>query len=180
MSNIIKIDDSKYNNLLDFGSKILNKVLPAKFMNFDYKKCTNQSTNNFTNSDFIEIDSNITNLISQSADLLLENGFKINKNIFHVDFHRYYINNEKYETDLTWHTDDKGATPYNVNTIIFYLRKDPTLKGGNLLYKKNSNIHKININKNNILLMRGDLIHKPEDIDGYGRRESIVVQFERI
>ena len=106
--------------------------------------------------------------------------FTINKNIFHVDFHRYFINNEKYETDLTWHTDDKGATPYNVNTVIFYLRKDPTLKGGNFLYKENTNIQKINISKNNILLMRGDLIHKPEDIDGYGRRESIAVQFERI
>ena len=64
--------------------------------------------------------------------------------------------------------------------MIFYLRKDQTLQGGNLLYKKNTNIRKININKNNIVLMRGDLVHKPEDIDGYGRRESIVVQFERI
>ena len=180
MSNIIKIDDSKYNNLLIFGSEILNKVLPAKLLNFDYKKCTNESNNNFINSDFIKINSNITNFINQSADLLLENGFKINKNNFHVDFHRYYINNEKYETDLTWHTDDKGATPYNVNTVIFYLRKDHSLKGGNLLYKENTNTRKININKNNIVLMRGDLIHKPEDIDGYGRRESIVVQFERI
>ena len=180
MNYIIKLDDNKYNNLLGLGREILDKVLPPKFMNFDYKKYINESTDNFTNFDFIKIDSNITNLISKSADLLLENGFKINKNIFHVDFHRYFINNKKYETDLTWHTDDNGATPYNVNTIIFYLRKDSTLKGGNFLYKENTNIHKINISKNNILLMRGDLIHKPQDIDGYGRRESIVVQFERI
>jgi len=180
MNNIIKIDDSKYYNLLSFGSEILNKVLPAKLLNFDYKKCSNESSNNFVNSDFININSSITKFISQSANLLLEKGFNINKNNFHVDFHRYYLNNESYETDFTWHKDDKGATSYNVNIIIFYLRKDPTLKGGNLLYKKDINIRKININKNNIVLMRGDLIHKPENLQGYGRRDSIVIQFERI
>jgi hypothetical protein len=104
MNNIIKLDDSKYNNLFGLGSEILNKVLHPKFMNFDYKKCA------------------------------------------------------------------------NVNTIIFYLRKDSTLKSSNFLYKENTNIHNINISKNNILLMRGDLIHKPQDIDDYDRRESIVVR----
>ena len=71
MNYIIKLDDSKYNNLLNFGSKILNKVLPPKLINFDYRKCTNEPNNNFINSDFIEIDGNITKFISESADLLL-------------------------------------------------------------------------------------------------------------
>ena len=98
MSNIIKIDDCKYNNLFSFGNEILNEVLPEKRINFCWKKCSNELSINYVNSDFINIDSSITKFISQSANLLLENGFNINKNKFHVDFHRYYINNEIYKS----------------------------------------------------------------------------------
>ena len=68
MSNIIKIDDCKYNNLLSFGGKILNKVLPPKLINFDYKKCTNESNNNFIKQ-LQNIYSNIANQIVKSLNI---------------------------------------------------------------------------------------------------------------
>jgi hypothetical protein len=181
MNYIIKtINSDKYNELFNFGNTILNSILPAKFINFDYKKYTNESANNYVNSDFINADNDIIKFVNKSTNILLENGFNINKNKFHVDFHRYYINNKNYESDLTWHEDDYGATSYNVNTIIYYIRMDPTIKGGNLLYKKDGKIHKINVENNLMILMDGRITHKPENLEGYGRRDSIVVQFKRI
>ncbi len=47
------------------------------------------------------------------------------------------------------------------NNLLVLFKKRFNFKRGNLLYKENTNIHEINISKNNILLMRGDLIHKP-------------------
>ena len=35
--------------------------------------------------------------------------------------------------------DDYGGVNYEVNTFIFYLRKDKTVRGGNLLIKDKKN-----------------------------------------
>lgn len=90
--------------------------------------------------------------------------------------------------------------PEKVSTHIFYLKKDQTLKGGDLLwcledpepvdpllrlgnsfgFFKPPEIHRIPIRNGMSVLMRGDLYHTPEDIiGGSGVREVIVVQFAR-
>jgi len=51
----------------------------------------------------------------------------------------------------------------------------------NITYsKKNKKNHKITVESNLMILMDGRLTHKPENLSGYGRRESIVIQFKRI
>mgnify|MGYP000536326095 CR=1 FL=1 len=54
---------------------------------------------------------------------------------FLIDYHQLNSSDtERPYSPFVWHVDDYGATPYNTHTIIFYLRKDRSLKGGNLLY----------------------------------------------
>ena len=175
----IKID--KYQDLFDLGDNIINKIIPKSFCNFRWKKCTNEHENILNSIEFINSNKDICHLLKDSSNILKENGFAIDKNNYHIDFHRYFLSNDdsKFKTDLDWHKDDKGATGYNVNTIIYYLNKDTTLEGGNLLYKRNKKDYKISVESNLIILMDGRLIHKPEDICGYGRRDSIVIQFKR-
>ena len=47
--------------------------------------------------------------------------------------------------DFLWHIDDMSVTPFKVYSIIFYLRKDSTIKGGNLLYKLDGKEKKIDM-----------------------------------
>lgn len=85
-------------------------------------------------------------------------GFE-NKNVNHFD----------------WHTDDYNVLPYKVYTIIFYLRKDLTVKGGNLLYRDHNNINVINVDKPKVVVFAGNIRHKPENIMGFGCRDIITV-----
>lgn len=64
-----------------------------------------------------------------------------------------------------------------INTAVLYLRKDKTIRGGNLLVK---GVNNVIIEENTIVLMDGRIIHKPEDLNGFGCRDSIVVQFPRV
>lgn len=122
-----------------------------------------------------------TSLLDKSASLLTQNGLKINKNVFLIDFHIYNLKNDKYETDLTWHQDDYGGIDEKVNTIIYYLQKDDSINKGNLLYlDKNKKINEIKIESNQIVMMDGRLEHKPDNLEGTGFRKSIVIQFKRI
>ena len=66
------------------------------------------------------------------------------------------------------------------NTIIYYLKKDDSIKKGNFLYKDVNNKNcEIIIENNMILMLDGRITHKPDDLEGRGCRESIVVQFKR-
>ena len=40
--------------------------------------------------------------------------------------------------------------------------------------------NKVNIGENMVVLMDGRVIHKPEDLKGFGCRDSIVVKFQRV
>ena len=56
-------------------------------------------------------------------------------NYFLIDYHQLNSSDTKRPySPFAWHVDDYSVTPYNTHTIIFYLRKDRSLKGGNLLY----------------------------------------------
>jgi hypothetical protein len=122
-----------------------------------------------------------TELINKSYQLLTQYGYNVDKNIFHIDFHTYNLLNNKYKNAFAWHQDDYGAINEKVNTIIYYLRKDEGIKSGNLLYKdKNNKKIEVVIKSNMILMLDGRIKHKPDNLEGYGLRNSIVVQFKRI
>ena len=62
-----------------------------------------------------------------------------------VEFHRYNIDGS-HIPDFRKHCDDHGGVSCNVNTIIYYLQKDPTVSGGNLIiYDKYNQTEKIEI-----------------------------------
>ena len=119
----------------------------------------------------------VEQLISIVSVFLKKCGYKIDDSIYHIDFHRYNLFGEEHTSTFTWHKDDYGATNYEVNTAILYLRKDMTIRGGNLLIKGQN---KVNIGENMVVLMDGRVIHKPEDLKGFGCRDSIVVKFQRV
>ena len=83
------------------------------------------------------------------------------------------------ENPFAWHQDDYGAVNYKVNTIIYYLRKDKTIRNGNLKYKINDIEATHIVKKGDILCFRGDLWHYPETSTGFGCRDIIVVFIKR-
>ena len=120
-------------------------------------------------------------IIFKAISLLVYNGFNDydSENII-IEFHRRnYISYEKNIKDMVWHTDDYEVGPFKVYTVIFYLRKDCTIKGGNLLYELNGNKNKINVSSGLSLIFPGDILHTPEKSYGFGCRDSIVVFIRR-
>ena len=103
----------------------------------------------------------------------------------------YHPSGNKLSSWLTIHEDDYGGVNYKVETCIFYLRKDEIIEGGNLIYLENTSPikkfmcftinetdeKKLEVKENMIVIMNGDLQHKPEDMSGWGLRNCIVVQF---
>ena len=75
---------------------------------------------------------------------------------------------------FAWHCDDEAQDSYKVYTVIFYLRKDITVRGGDFEYKiKGMNyVHKVNAG--DCLIFRGDLSHYPQPSWGFGCRDVIV------
>ena len=60
-------------------------------------------------------------------------------------------------------------------TIIYYIRKDHTIKGGNLEYKLKNKNYIQQIKTGQILCFKGNLQHRPEICSGIGCRDSVVV-----
>jgi len=75
-------------------------------------------------------------VLQNSIEILETLGIKnYDPNYFLIDYHQHNASSHsKPYSPFLWHVDDFGATPYNTHTIVFYLRKDKTLKGGDLLY----------------------------------------------
>ena len=86
---------------------------------------------------------------------------------------------KKVKRTFDWHRDDYAAVGFKVYTVIFYLRKDKTIKGGNLEYEIDNEKYIQEIESGDILCFDGDLIHRPEICSGMGCRDSIVVFVKR-
>jgi hypothetical protein len=99
------------------------------------------------------------------------------------------------KTPLAIHRDDRGGVKYPVETCIIYTHKDPTIQGGNIEFwdEAPSTIDwlmncmgcssfssamsvEIPVETGLILLMGGDVYHKPQDVSGNGTRNCVVVQ----
>mgnify|MGYP007000219706 len=77
-------------------------------------------------------------ILDKALFLLKElNITNIDKKCNHMEFHKRNSGFEKKDLKnwFIWHQDDYSAVSWPCYTIIFYIRKDPTLKGGNLEYK---------------------------------------------
>ena len=116
---------------------------------------------------------------------LQNSGLQQNINYFIIEYWRYRLFGEKKSHIFDKHKDNYGAIYNEVNTCIFYLRKDKTFRGGELeIYNSNSLLKNMFNNNgeiintfNNIICFNGDMYHKVTNFEGFGIRDCIVLQF---
>lgn len=80
--------------------------------------------------------------------------------------------------NFNWNIENFNVLPQKVYTIIFYIRKDHTIKGGNWFYKYKNEVYNnksIEINSGKILLFEGLVRHSPQKSIGFGCRDIITV-----
>jgi len=152
-----------------------------------YMKKYKSTNNTFTNIRFappLRFDNDIQELLKKSKYIMEMYGYKFDPNIdpddvdWLVEFHHYKIN-QYYESEFARHCDDQAGVSTNVNTILFYLTKDKTIKGGDLIVDDCGIDKKLEIKSGDMIIMSGNLEHEIEPMDGNGERISIVVQIQR-
>lgn len=136
----------------------------------------------------------LNKLVEISRKLLNENGFIALNSDWHSESHRYAVENSPIEPEFETHLDDFGAIHYKVNTIIYYLQKDSTIVGGNFIIYPNVISSDLlfggfielqqtkiitPVKTGTMILLKGNLAHRAEEMDGKGLRRSIVVQIRR-
>lgn len=108
-------------------------------------------------------------------------------NITNYDFSAWFVEfqqrncgfEKKVKRTFGWHKDDYATIGHKVYTVIFYLRKDETIKGGNLEYKLGKQTYNQKIASGDIVCFNGNMYHQPEVCSGMGCRDSIVVFVKR-
>ena len=122
-------------------------------------------------------------------EILEENHCNINKDDYIIEAQRRNggFSKEKNRSPFIWHQDGEKSV-----TIIFYIRKDANILGGNLMiderfsngfrdyFKSSDLVKEIDIYERQCLIFDGEMYHKPMDFSGFGCRDIIVGQFNRI
>ena len=118
-------------------------------------------------------------IIELASLILNENNIKYFKNEWDIDIIQYNLSGEiDVDSTLALHKEDDNG--YNMVSVLFYLRKDNTLIGGNLIYiDKDKNKQTIIINNETTIIMDGRVYHQPELCSGCGYRQTIIVGFIR-
>jgi len=152
---------------------IHNTILPKRKKNFNKIGILSSKILNYN----IILDPIITKS-KEILDIFDKKNYDLSQ--YYVEFHQqncgFQKNNKKF---FDWHIDNYGAVNYKVYTIIYYLRKDITIKGGNLEYILEKNYVQP-IEDGKILCFDGNLKHRPEMCSGFGCRDSIVVFIKSI
>lgn len=122
--------------------------------------------------------------IRNLANLYLEeSGLKQNVDIFMIEYWRHRLFNDEMKHIFPIHCDNDGLISGEVNTCIFYLRKDKLFTGGDLNIYSNSCFPKIleviETTAMKILLFDGNIYHSVSKMKGIGIRDCIVVQFSK-
>ena len=96
------------------------------------------------------------------------------------DVIRYQLKDDTKGIDsgLAWHCENDNYP--NVITVLMYLHIDETIKDGHLRYKDKDNTKLVlEIKSGTTVIMDGNVPHKPQDPYGTGRRDLIIVSFEK-
>lgn len=177
MSQSIKINYFVFETLdYEILCEIFHKVLPkrdTKITEFVYK-----NTYSIRN-----IEKCYISKILEIAEKYFERygyGYNNRNNNYFIELSRYNcIKNDKPLRIFEYHKDDKSTTDCIVNTIIFYLKKNDSILGGDLKVKINNRETCIPIEEKRAICFKGDLLHTPTEVYGEGVRECIVVHIER-
>jgi hypothetical protein len=161
------------------AQKLFHESHPIIKNGYDSKKyCFNSQHHNW------EEPSKVTSplLLEESITLLKQHNFNFDTQDFALETHSYYVNNQEVDSPFALHQDDYGATRDKVVTIIWYLRKDDTINGGNLHYSSTDcnlkDTQLLNITNNMIVMFTGNLWHVPEICTGVGYRQLVSIQFK--
>lgn len=121
------------------------------------------------------------NFVRDIASGFLEmNGFKHNKNKWYMDIIRYRLKDDtkRVSSGLAWHCENDNYP--NVISVLLYLTLDEGIKEGNLRYKdKHNNKLVLQIKSGTTVIMDGNVPHKPQDPYGTGKRDLIIMSFEK-
>ena len=120
-------------------------------------------------------------IIDRAIGCLRDNGVtNFDENKWGIDFHQRNCGFEKKKYQWSWwHKDDYAVIDCKVHTVIFYLRKDITVGGGDFEYKKDGKIITHKVESKSILQFCGNLSHRPQETWGFGCRDIIVVFIRR-
>ena len=135
-------------------------------------------------------------LVEVAINVLDNKKIRFDKSIWYMDVIRYDLSGEEdVDSGLAWHSENINYD-LEVISVLIYFRKDKTIRDGNLRYKeyqkdcscfskttkKTIIINATNIIYNDctIIVMDGNVPHKPEKCSGFGRRELINVSFRKI
>lgn len=152
---------------------IHNKIIPNRIKNFERYPVHNKSS--------VEQKVLVKPVLERALVILSEKGITdIDDSIYYLEFHQRNCGFEqKKHQSFDWHVDDNGAMNGLVYTVLFYLRKDTTVKGGDLDYKIQNKIYTHNVKSGDIVQFRGDVNHCPQPTSGFGCRDIIVVFIKR-
>ena len=136
----------------------------------------------YTSKSISKISDNDKYLANLANEYLENCGLKQNKNYFMIEYWRHRLFGENKSHTFSKHRDSFGALNDEVNTCIFYLRKDKTFIGGDLEIFGKGDLFTTKVIQTikpnlNILCFDGDVYHKVTDFSGFGIRDCIVIQF---
>ena len=172
MQQTVTISKLSEDELEQFNN-IHKKIIPFRKKNFERGSVYNKS--------ILEQKELVKPILNRALKILSENDIiDIDESKYYLEFHQRNCGFEKKEHQIfDWHIDDDGAMRGLVYSVLFYLRKDITVKGGDLDYKIQNNIHTHNVNSGDIVQFRGDVKHRPQPTSGFGCRDIIVVFIKR-
>tara|TARA_B100000767_G_scaffold275178_1_gene310843 strand:+ start:7743 stop:8264 length:522 start_codon:yes stop_codon:yes gene_type:complete len=121
-------------------------------------------------------------ILDKSIKILNQNNLtNYDSSFYSIEFHQRNCGFEKKPYQWSrWHRDDYSSVYFNVYTIIFYIRKDKTVKNGNLDYQIGETKFTHIIKEGDILCFTGNILHKPQSTSGFGCRDIIICFIKRI
>ena len=113
-------------------------------------------------------------LLESSTNLLKSKGYNFDPHTHYIELQRYNVTG-LVKPHYDWHIDDNGPLNCKVVSIIYYLRKDKTVRGGDLAFFRK----KFKTYSNLAITFKGNKYHRATDMKGHGVRDCIVVMFKR-
>jgi len=163
--NISQLNSSE----IDLFASIHNSLLPKRKQSFDRKGISSKQNLKYNN-----IIAPIMIKTKQLLDMFNKTNYDLSQ--YYIEFQQRNCGFEKKRKRIfEWHNDDYAAVNYKVYTIVYYIRKDNTIKDGNLEYKVGNKKYIQQIKKGQILCFDGTLKHRPEICSGIGCRDTIVI-----
>ena len=161
-------------------TNIHEQIIPKRRKNFEiYEIWDPASRNADKNKNVYPL---IDPIIKKGINILEQNGINnFNSKRYTIEFHQRNCGFEKKKhTWSRWHRDDDANRHnFKVYSILFYLRKDKTVNGGDLEYQIQGIKLKHIVNGGDVLDFKGDMLHKPESTSGFGCRDIIVLFINR-